>query len=105
MQKFLRRVNAHQSARFDKCDACAQKQRFARIVRDENNGFLETLLQIGKFLLQLAARERVERAERLVHQENRRIGGECSRHAHALALAARKLVRISMREVCYVESG
>ena len=39
------------------------------------------------------ARQRVEGAERLVHQQQRRIGGQGARQAHALALAAGELAR------------
>ena len=38
--------------------------------------------------LQLAPRDRIERAERLVHQQHRRIDRERTRHADALPLAA-----------------
>ena len=47
--------------------------------------------------LQLAARDRVERAERLVEQEERRVGGQRARDADALALSAGELVRIPAR--------
>ena len=42
--------------------------------------------------VQLGARDRIERAERLVHQQHRRIDGERARDADALPLAARQLV-------------
>ena len=47
--------------------------------------------------VELAARDRIERAEGLVHQQNRRIGGERPRDADALALAARQLFRAPCR--------
>src|SRR3989304_5812385 len=43
------------------------------------------------------ARERVGRAEGLVEEEERGIGGERAGHADALALAARELMRIAPR--------
>ena len=43
--------------------------------------------------VQLGARDRIERAERLVHQQHRRIGRERARQADALPLAAGQLVR------------
>ena len=43
--------------------------------------------------LDRAARDRVERAEGLVHQDERRVRGERARHADALPLAARELPR------------
>ena len=49
--------------------------------------------------MQLAARDGIERAERLVHQQDRRIGGERARHANALALTAGELLRPPRREL------
>src|SRR5664280_2415492 len=46
-----------------------------------------------------AARHGVERAERLVHEEERRLRGERARHADALSLASRQLSRISRPEL------
>jgi hypothetical protein len=40
--------------------------------------------------------DRIERAERLVHQHHRRIGGERARDADALLLAAGELARIAI---------
>ena len=48
-------------------------------------------VQAPQLLLEPRARDRVERAERLVHQQHRRIGGERAREADALALPAREL--------------
>ena len=45
-------------------------------------------LDAAELLLQLPARDRIERAERFVHQQHRRIGGERARHADALTLTA-----------------
>ena len=42
--------------------------------------------------MQLGPGDRIERAERLVHQHDRRIGRQRARHADALALAAGQLV-------------
>ncbi len=72
-------------------NARAQEQRFSHIVRDEHDGFPEPRRQSLKFLLQVRARDRIERAKRLVHQQDRRIRRERPRHAHALLLPARKL--------------
>ena len=42
-------------------------------------------LQAEELVLQAGARDRVDRAERLVHQQHRRVGGQRPRHADALA--------------------
>ena len=48
-------------------------------------------LQPQKLLLQPVADDRVDRAERLVHQQHGRVGGERPGHADPLALAAGEL--------------
>jgi hypothetical protein len=53
--------------------------------------------------LERGARQRVERAEGLVHQKQRRVCGERARHAHALALPAGKLRRQARAELLGVE--
>ena len=69
------------------------------IVRDEDGRLAEARAQRQKLLLHLEARHRIERAERLVEQQQRRIGRQRARHAHALPLAAGKLARIALREL------
>ena len=56
------------------------------------------LLQSEKFALQFRARDGIERAERLVHKKDRRVGGETTRDAHTSALTAGKFFRIARRE-------
>ena len=53
----------------------------------------QTVLDAAELAVQLGTRDRIERAERLVHQENRRIDRQRPRNADALPLAARELVR------------
>ena len=45
----------------------------------------------AQLVLQRGARQRVERAERLVEEQHLRLDGEAARHAHALAHPAREL--------------
>ena len=49
-----------------------------------------------ELVLQPVPRDRVDRAERLVHQQHRRVGGERPGHADPLALAAGELVRVAV---------
>ena len=51
-----------------------------------------------QLVLQLLARQRVERAERLVHQQEFGVVGQHARDRHALLHAARQLVRIAVGE-------
>ena len=51
-----------------------------------------------QLVLQRDARDRIERAERLVEQQDPRLGRQRARHADALPLAARELIRDSDRD-------
>ena len=59
--------------------------------------FFSVCLQLQQLVLQLGADQRIERRERLVHQQDRRLGGEGARQADALLHAARKLMRVFLR--------
>ena len=75
--------------------AIGDAQGLAQVVGDEDGRLARAArCSARNSVLQLAARDRVERAERLVQQDERRIGGERPRDADALALAAGELVRI-----------
>ena len=69
-------------------DAVAEPDRLVDVVRDEDDRRLQALLQPLELALQAVAGDRVERPERLVHEHERRVGGERPRDADALALAA-----------------
>ena len=73
-------------------DPVAQLGRLLDVVRDEDDGLLELRLQVEELLLQALPGDRVDGAERLVHQQDRRIAAEGPGHADPLALAARELV-------------
>src|SRR5467141_2433605 len=69
---------------------------FVHVVGDEDHGFAR-LLPDGKQLpLHQAAGLRIERAERLIHQQDARVEGERSGDGDALLHAARKLRRIAL---------
>ena len=69
-------------------DPVAHLDRLVDVVRDEYHRLLDLLLQAQELVLQARAVDRVDRAERLVHQHQRRVGGQRARHADALALTA-----------------
>ena len=52
-----------------------------------------------QIVLQLAARQLVERAERFVHQQDRRVPGERAHDRHPLLHAAGQFVRIGVLEL------
>ena len=73
-------------------------------MRDEHDCLADLLLKPQELGLQPVARHRVDRAERLVHQQHRRVGGERPRDAHPLSLAAGQLVRVSLAVQVRVEA-
>ncbi len=77
-------------------DAVGQINRFGNIVGDEQHSLSFAVPELEEFVLLLAARELIERAERLVHQQNRWIPGERAHDRHALLHSAREFVGISL---------
>lgn len=72
-------------------DAVAEVHGLVQVVRDEDDGLAERLLELEQLVLHLPADERVERGERLVHQQHVRVGRERPGEADALAHPAREL--------------
>src|SRR5437763_1608827 len=72
-------------------------ERLVHIVGDQHDRGAVTALNVEQVLLRLRADDGVERAEGLVHQEHRGLGGERARDADALLLPARELVREGLR--------
>ena len=77
-------------------DPVAQTQRLVQIVGDENDGFANFLLQIQQHALHVAADQRIQRRERLVHQQDGGIVGQRASQAHTLLHAPRQLVGIAV---------
>ena len=74
----------------------AHPHRLVDVVGDHHDGLAQLALQPQELVLQPDAHDRVDGAERLVHQQHRRIGGQRPRHADALPLAAGELVRVAV---------
>ena len=66
---------------------------------DENDGLGQIRLDADELALKLTAHERVDCAERLIHQQNTGVGGQRPGHPDALGLSAGELVGISLSEV------
>ena len=77
-------------------DPVAHLHRLVDVVGDQQHGLAELALEPQELVLQPAADHRVDGAERLVHQQHRRVGGERPGHADALPLAAGELVRVAV---------
>src|SRR2546427_11556796 len=52
---------------FDHADAIAERERLTHVVRDDDHGLANALLNPAEFRVELGARQRIERAEWLVH--------------------------------------
>ena len=70
-----------------------ERHRLFLVVRDMDEGGADALLQRLQFVLHLAAKLQVERAERLVEQQDGGLDDQRARQRHALPLAAGQLVR------------
>ena len=68
-------------------------------MRDEEGRLRPGAPELHELALQLEARDRVERGERLVEEEERRLGREGARDADALALPAGELARGARAEL------
>ena len=84
-------------------DAVAKADRLFHVVSDEENRRRKLALERLEVVLGLGANQRVEGAERLVHQQQFRLGGERARDAHPLLLAAGQLIRAAMGESRRIE--
>src|SRR5690349_13091704 len=104
VKKFPRRGARHDAAGFKQNDAGREEKSFAKVVSDKDDRFAKTVDQGAEFALKLRARDRVERAEGFVHQENRGISGESTGDADALTLAAGKFARMAMPEFARIEA-
>ena len=85
-------------------DAVAHLHRLLDVVGDEHDRLAHLALQAQELVLQAHARHRVDGAERLVHQEHGRIGGERARDADPLALPARELRGVALAVLGGIEA-
>ena len=80
----FRRADLHDAAVAHHGDAIAEEHGLVEVVGDEDDGLLQLLLQFEQLLLHLATDKRVERAERLIHEQDVGVGRERPGDAHAL---------------------
>ncbi len=104
VEKFLRRSKGDDASGVEKGDARGEKKSFANVVRDENDGLAETAGEGAELALKFGAGDRIERAKRLVHKKDGRIGRESARDADALALAAREFTRTAIGKFSGIET-
>lgn len=74
------------------------------VVRHDDDGLAELVLDGDQAVLQPDSRDRIDCAERLVHEEDRRIGGEGTCDADTLLLTARHVLGESSGELRGIEA-
>ena len=77
-------------------DAVGDLHRLLLVVRHEHGRHVHLRVQAAEPVAQLGSHARVERAERLVEEQDARLRGERAGERHPLPLAARELVRIAV---------
>ncbi len=94
----LRRIELLDLAAVKHRDAIRHRQRLRLVVRDVDHGHAEPLMQPPDLELHLLAQLLVERAERLVHQDQLRLEHQGAGHCDALLLATGELRRPPLAE-------
>jgi hypothetical protein len=84
-------------------DPIGQPHRLVEVVGHEHHRRAELALDPPQLGLQVGPGHRIKGAERLVHQQHRRIGRQRPGHAHPLLLAAGELVGVAAPERRRVE--
>ena len=95
---FFRRSGLLDASLVEHDHAVGDLQRLLLIVGHEHGGDMDLVVQLAQPAPQLLADLGVERAERLVEQQDARLDGERARQRDALALAAGQLRRIAVAE-------
>ena len=93
---FGRRADLADDALVHDRDAGGERHRLFLVVGHDDEGDADLLLDVHDLELRLLAQLLVERAERLVEQQQLRLLGERAGERHALALAARELMRLAL---------
>ena len=89
----FRRIELLDLAAMKHRDAVRHRERLGLVVRDVDHGHAEPLMQPPNLELHLLAQLLVERAQRLVHQDELRLEHQRARHGDALLLATGELRR------------
>ena len=97
VQRF-RRAHLHQPAVVQDGDLVGERQRLLLVMRDVDEGAADAAVQRLQLVLQFGPQLLVERRERLVQQQQRRVEDQGAGQRHALLLAARKLRRPAFGE-------
>ena len=104
MEKIVRSRESDETSGFEKSDARGEQKGFANVVGDENDGFVEAAGEGAEFALKFGACDGIERAERLVHEKDGRVGGESACDADALALSTGEFSGIAPGKFIWIET-
>src|SRR5574341_357808 len=84
----VRRVERHQAPLIQHAKPGCEREGFSHVVSHHDDRLAKLSLDAPKLAVQFGPSKRVERAERLIHQEHRRVGGKGPRDPDALALSS-----------------
>ena len=104
MKKFLWRGAGNDAADFEQDDARGEEQGLAQIVSDKDDGLAEAAGEGAKFALEFGAGDGIQRAKRLVHEQDGRISGKGAGNAYALTLSAGKFAGAAVGKFSRVKS-
>ena len=100
---FARRADLFEIAARENHDAVGNFHRLLLVVRDENRGDVQVVMQRDEPFAEFLADLGVHRAERFVEQQHAGLGRQRAGDGHALALAAGKLVRVTLFQAFQAE--
>ncbi|KQQ94595.1 hypothetical protein ASF62_11030 [Leifsonia sp. Leaf325] len=83
-------------ASLDDHNLVGQGECFVDVMSDEQDGLGELAFQSDQFLLQGASHDWIDSTERFVHQQDVRVGRQCSSHPDPLLLSAGELCRVPL---------
>jgi hypothetical protein len=90
----LYRPVVHDAAAMHECNAVAQIDGLVDVVGDKQHRRAMPMAGAQQIVLQLGARDGIQRRKRLVEQQQRRLQNQGSRQRHATLLSARELARV-----------
>jgi hypothetical protein len=94
VQDSLGRVVLHQTTVPHDRDPVGETNRLIYVVGHEDDGLVQVALNAGELALKSPAIERIDRTERLVHEEHGRVCRKRPSHTDPLRLTAGELARI-----------
>ncbi|MNZ77441.1 hypothetical protein D3C78_959800 [compost metagenome] len=95
-EKFLARALLHCLALGNDQHVIGDVAHHGKIVADKNIGQFEFFLQISEQVQHLRLHRKIERGDRFIQHQQRRVQHQCARDGDTLALAAREHVRIAV---------